>query len=58
MFSQSNPLKLVEEYHEYVGGSKLPPLWYFGFHQSRWGYSGTQKLVEVANGYANAGLKL
>jgi alpha-glucosidase len=45
-------------YHEYIGTFKLPPLWFFGFHQSRWGYSSASQLQKVIDGYRDADLKL
>ena len=29
---------VVLHYHDYIGGSHVPPFWSLGYHQSRWGY--------------------
>jgi alpha-glucosidase (family GH31 glycosyl hydrolase) len=49
---------VVELYHEYIGGYRVPPLWYFGFHQSRWGYKDAKKMSDVVSGYNSSKLKL
>ena len=41
-----------------IGKSYLPPLWAFGFGQSRWGYKCEKDIRSVANGYGRAGLPL
>ncbi|CAD8093798.1 unnamed protein product [Paramecium sonneborni] len=46
-----SPRNVIKKYHNYLGGWILPPFWSFGFHQSRWGYSNSQKLVEVVQQY-------
>lgn len=32
------PQDVIRQYTEITGRTKLPPLWAFGFHQSRWSY--------------------
>jgi alpha-glucosidase len=33
-----SPRQVMERYTELTGRTQLPPLWAFGFHQSRWSY--------------------
>lgn len=58
MFNHASALTVVEMYHEYIGGYKLPPLWYFGFHQSRWGYKHARMVTDIVRGYNKSKLKL
>lgn len=58
MFRHSSAKQVVEQYHEYIGGYKIPPLWYFGFHQSRWGYKDVQMVSDIVKGYNRSKLKL
>jgi alpha-glucosidase (family GH31 glycosyl hydrolase) len=46
-----SPETLVEEYHKYLGGWKLFPLWAHGYHQSRWGYQNVSMLEEVLGNF-------
>ena len=54
MFADQSAHEVVEQYHEYIGLWKLPPLWTFGFHQSRWGYDSAERIGKVVEGYKNA----
>jgi alpha-glucosidase (family GH31 glycosyl hydrolase) len=58
MFSHPSAKEVTEMYHEYIGGFKVPPLWYFGFHQSRWGYENVKKVSDIVTGYNKSKLKL
>ncbi|CAD8187090.1 unnamed protein product [Paramecium pentaurelia] len=46
-----SPRTVIKQYHNYLGGWILPPFWSFGFHQSRWGYNNSSKLVQVVEQY-------
>lgn len=41
-----------------IGRSYIPPLWAFGYGQSRFGYKCEQDFLEVVQGHENAGLPL
>ena len=41
-----------------IGRSYIPPLWAFGFGQSRWGYKNERDIRRVADRYAAAGMPL
>jgi len=46
-FGEEKPEEAVQLYHAYINGFALHPFWAQGFHQSRWGYNSSQKLVDV-----------
>ncbi len=43
------PKQVVEGYAYLTGTPPLPPLWVFGFQQSRWSYTPESKIVEIAS---------
>jgi alpha-glucosidase (family GH31 glycosyl hydrolase) len=45
------PNNAVKKYHQYLDGWILHPFWTLGFHQSRWGYSSADFLINVINNY-------
>ena len=49
---------VVRRFLRAVGRSYLPPLWAFGFGQSRWGYKDERDIRRIARGYAKAGMPL
>lgn len=44
-----DPAVVLQQYMELTGKPPLPPLWAFGYHQSRWGYPSSNKFREIAN---------
>lgn len=42
---------VAEQFLRAIGRSYIPPLWAFGFGQSRWGYKTKEDFREVADGY-------
>lgn len=50
--------KIVREFLLTIGQSYLPPLWAFGYGQSRFGYKSEQDFTEVVDGHKKAGLPL
>ncbi|HEY8530678.1 MAG TPA: TIM-barrel domain-containing protein, partial [Limnochorda sp.] len=42
------PAQVLERYTQLTGRAKLPPLWAFGLHQSRWSYYPQERVLEVA----------
>ena len=49
---------VVRRFLRAVGRSYLPPLWAFGFGQSRWGYKDERDIRRIARGYAKAQMPL
>lgn len=43
----NQPEPLLKKYHQYINGYTLMPFWSLGFHQSRWGYNSSAKLLEI-----------
>lgn len=50
--------EIAKEFLRSVGRCYIPPLWAFGFGQSRFGYKCEQDFRDVAAGYKNAGIPL
>jgi alpha-glucosidase len=48
-FYGPDPKKVVETYAWLTGTPPLPPLWSFGFQQSRYSYTPQSRVLEVAN---------
>lgn len=42
------PKRVLEQYVDLTGHTALPPLWSFGFQQSRWSYMSEQRVLEIA----------
>lgn len=42
---------IVRQFRKLIGKSYIPPLWAFGFQQSRWGYKSADELRTVAKRY-------
>ena len=49
---------IVRQFLKAIGRSFLPPLWAFGFGQSRFGYKNERDVRRIANGYRKAGMPL
>lgn len=49
---------IVRAFLAAIGRSFIPPLWAFGFGQSRWGYKDERDIRTVADRYAAAGMPL
>jgi alpha-glucosidase len=47
-FAGPTPAKIVQDFTALVGRAKLPPLWTFGFQQSRYSYEPEERVYEVA----------
>lgn len=52
------PYEIVSSFRELIGRSYIPPLWAFGFGQSRWGYKTADDVREVARRYKELGIPL
>ena len=49
---------IVSEFRSLIGKSYVPPLWAFGYGQSRWGYASQEDIKSCADSYQNAGIPL
>jgi alpha-glucosidase len=49
---------LMRRYAGITGKPPLPPRWALGYHHSRWGFSSTEELREVLDGFAGRGLPI
>lgn len=53
-----NEKDIVKQFRKLIGTSYIPPLWAFGYGQSRWGYKNEKDIREVAEKYKAAGVPL
>ena len=53
-----NEKDIVKQFRKIIGKSYIPPLWAFGYGQSRWGYKTEQDIRDVAKQYKDAGVPL
>ncbi|MBO4910106.1 MAG: alpha-glucosidase [Lachnospiraceae bacterium] len=53
-----SPLDIVASFRELVGKSYVPPIWAFGYGQSRWGYKTADDIRTVAKRYKELGIPL
>ena len=54
----SSPEEIVSAFRELIGKSYVPPMWAFGYGQSRWGYKTADDIREVAKRYKELGIPL
>ena len=47
---------VVRRYTALTGAPAMPPRWAFGFHQSRWGYTGATDLLAIADRFRSEGI--
>lgn len=57
LFGESS-YQITREFLSLIGTSFIPPLWAFGFGQSRWGYKRQKDFDAVVDGYRNANIPL
>lgn len=53
-----NEKDIIKQFRGIIGRSYIPPLWAFGYGQSRWGYKNEADIREVAAKYKAAGIPL
>ena len=56
--STPDALCIIRQFRELIGTSYIPPLWAFGYIQSRWGYMDEKDIRRVAKGYRENHLPL
>lgn len=54
----SSAYDVTKQFLHIIGKSILPPLWAFGFMQSRWGYKNERDIRKVVEKYQKAGIPL
>lgn len=58
VISGTSSYDIVKQFREMIGESYLPPLWAFGYQQSRWGYKTASDIRTVADEYQKHGIGL
>ncbi len=53
-----NVKEIVHQFREMIGRSYIPPLWAFGYGQSRWGYKSEDDVREVVRRHRELGIPL
>ena len=53
-----NETDIVRQFRKIIGKSYIPPVWAFGYGQSRWGYKDEEDIRSVATGYAKYDIPL
>lgn len=51
-------IDIVRQFRSLIGRSYTPPMWAFGYGQSRWGYTNRDDILRVADRYRDAGIPL
>ncbi len=58
LFAGPTPAAVLEQLTRLTGRPLLPPHWALGFHQSRWGYTGANEIVDIIDGFRRRQLPL
>ena len=58
LIEEESPRAIVRAFREMIGKSYIPPLWAFGFQQSRWSYHNAEAVDNVVKGYDEAKIPL
>lgn len=58
LITGTDALNIIGQFRRLIGQSYLPPLWAFGYIQSRWGYMNEEDIRRVAKGYRDNHLPL
>ena len=58
LITRDKPADTVREFRALIGQSYIPPLWAFGFQQSRWSYHNSEAVDRVIAGYDAADIPL
>lgn len=58
VIENDDPAKAVREFRALIGKSYVPPLWAFGYGQSRWSYMDEAEVRDVVKNYRDAGMPI
>lgn len=58
LITGDTPRDIVREFRGAIGKSYIPPLWAFGFQQSRWSYHNSEAVDRVIEGYNRENIPL
>ena len=58
LLSGENPEEIVTLFRKLIGRSYIPPLWAFGYGQSRWGYENAEDIRKVEESYRKLDIPL
>lgn len=58
LIRNDSPRAIVREFRAAIGESYVPPLWAFGYQQSRWSYHNAEAVDNVIKGYDDAQIPL
>ncbi len=47
IFTGGSPADIIDIYTDLTGKMDMPPIWSLGYHQSRWGYKNTKKILDL-----------
>ncbi len=50
--------EIIKEFRILIGKSYIPPMWAFGYQQSRWSYPNKETVNRIIEGYEQAGIPL
>ncbi|MCH5202441.1 MAG: alpha-glucosidase [Oscillospiraceae bacterium] len=50
--------EIVKDFRTIIGTSYMPPMWAFGYQQSRWSYPDKNEINRIIEGYEKAGIPL
>lgn len=56
--SGESEMEIVKEFRDLIGKSYLPPMWAFGYQQSRWSYPNKEQIDRIVKGYEDADIPL
>ncbi|MDF1513999.1 MAG: glycoside hydrolase family 31 protein [Anaerolineae bacterium] len=51
-FISGPPPHLLEQYTALTGRHNLPPMWLLGYHQSRWSYKSSERVLKLTDDFA------
>lgn len=58
LIKNDRPIDIVREFRAAIGASYIPPMWAFGYQQSRWSYHNAEAVDRVINRYNEADIPL
>ena len=58
LISGNNEQEVTTQFRTLIGKSYIPPLWAFGYQQSRWGYRNAEDVLKIADEFEQEGIPL